>query len=106
MIGAIGRPLRNLLAGIVFVLAVMAAAIGSYTACGWSFGDGLYFTVLTVFTVGYGEVHPITGPALRGITIALIVLGCSGTIFLAGALVQFIAFSQLGDILGTRRMRS
>ncbi len=103
---AFGRPLRNLIGGVAFVLCVMAAAIGAYMSRGWSFGDALYFTVLTVFTVGYGEVHPITGPALRGITIGLIVLGCSGTIFLTGALVQFIAFSQINDILGTRRMKS
>ena len=106
MTSAFARPLRNLLGGIVFVLTVMAAAIGGYMSCGWSFADALYFTILTVFTVGYGEVHPIAGPELRAITIALITLGCSGTIFLTGALVQFIAFNQLNDILGTRRMKS
>ena len=106
MISAFGQPLRNLLGGITFMLVVMATAIAAFMSCGWSLGDALYFTVLTVFTVGYGEVHPIVGFELRAITIALIVLGCSGTIFLTGVLVQFITFSQLGDILGTRRMRS
>ena len=103
---ALGRPLRNLLGGVVFVLVVMAAAVAGYVSRGWSVGDALYMTVLTVFTVGYDEVRPIHGPALRAITIGLIVLGCSGTIFLTGALVQFITFSQLNDILGTRRMKS
>ena len=102
----LGRPLRNLLGGVIFVLVVMACAVAGYVSCGWSPGDALYMTVLTVFTVGYDEVHPVLGPELRAITIGLIVLGCSGTIFLTGALVQFITFSQLNDILGTRRMKS
>ena len=106
MNSALGKPLRNLLGGVIFVLSVMALAILGYTRAGWSFADALYMTVLTVFTVGYEEVHPIAGPELRTITIGLIVLGCSGTIFLTGALVQFITFSQINDILGTRRMKS
>jgi len=101
-----GGPLRNLAFGISFVLTVSACAIAAYMASGWSFGDSLYFTILTVFTVGYDEVRPIDTPMLRAITISLIVLGCSGTIFLTGALVQFITFNQINELLGVRRMKS
>src|SRR5271166_5969014 len=38
------------------------------------------------------------------ITIATIVLGCTGIIFLTGALVQFLTLNRLDRILGTRRM--
>lgn len=99
-------PLRNLALGIGFVLVVIACAVAAYMACGWSLGDALYFTILTVFTVGYDEVRPIDTTLLRSITIGLIVLGCSGTIFLTGALVQFITFNQINEILGVRRMKS
>ena len=99
-------PMRNLAGGICFVLAVMACAIATYMHWGWSFGDALYFTILTVFTVGYDEVRPIDTTGLRIITITLIVLGCSGTIFLTGALVQFITFNQINEILGIRRMKN
>ena len=37
---------------------------------------------------------------------ALIVLGCTGMIFLTGALVQLITASQLSQILGLKRMQS
>ena len=97
---------RNLVLGVAFVCAVSAAAIAAYMANGWPFGDALYFTVLTVFTVGYDEVHPVASPVLRVVTIALIVLGCSGTIFVTGALVQFFAFSQINEMLGNRRMKN
>src|SRR6266568_3806126 len=97
-------PARNLVFGVMFVLTVGAIAVAAYAANGWSLGDALYMVVLTVFTVGYDEVHPIDTPALRTITIALIVTGCTGMIFLTGALVQFITFSQIQQVFGTKRM--
>ncbi len=102
----LGAPVRNLVLGVGFVLLVMACAITAYVSRGWPFGDALYFTILTVFTVGYDEVHPINTPELRAVTIGLIVLGCSGTIFLTGALVQFITFNQINEIFGNRRMKN
>ena len=97
---------RNLFFGICFVLLVMLGAIAAFVDRGWSFGDALYFTVLTVFTVGYDEVRPVDTPGLRAVTMTLIVLGCSGTIFVTGALVQFITFNQINEILGLRRMKN
>ena len=99
-------PARNLLGGIGFVLAVTASAVTGYTHFGWSVSDALYMTVMTVFTVGYGEVHPIDTPGLRGLTIALIVLGCTGMIFVTGALVQLITAATIQNALGLRRMNT
>ncbi len=90
----------------MFVLVVMLAAIAGYMHAGWSFSDALYMAVITVFTVGYGEVHPIGTPALRALTIGLIVLGCTGMIFVTGALVQLITAAQFQQALGFRRMHT
>lgn len=98
--------MRYLTAGIAFVLVVTAAAVTGYMALGWSFSDALYMTIMTVFTVGYGEVHPIDTPALRTLTIALIVAGCTGMIFVTGALVQLITASTIQNALGQRRMNT
>jgi voltage-gated potassium channel len=102
----LASPARNLVAGAAFVLVVMAFGIGAYVSTGWSWGDAIYMVVLTVFTVGYDEVRPINTPELRAITIAVIWFGCTGMIFLTGALVQFITATQFSDILGVRRMHS
>ena len=105
--GSLAAPsIRNLAGGILFVLAAAAAAVAGYVSQGWRLGDAIYMTVLTVFTVGYDEVEPVATPALRIITVGLIVLGCTGMIFLTGALVQFITFRGFQEVLGTRRMRS
>jgi voltage-gated potassium channel Kch len=102
--GLLGSPSRNLTIGMAYMLVVMVLATAAYTAAGWSFADALYMVVITVYTVGYNEVHPVETPLLRGITISTIVLGCTGVIFLTGALVQFITLNQLNQVFGVRRM--
>jgi Trk K+ transport system NAD-binding subunit len=102
----LASPLRNLLGGLIFILAVGALASAAYVACGWPFADALYMVVITLYTVGYDEVRPVDTPVLRAVTIGLIVAGCTGMIFLTGALVQMIAASQLQQILGLRRMQT
>ena len=99
-------PLRNLLFGIAYVLAVMTAATIAYVANGWPLGDALYMVVLTVYTVGYDEVRTIDTPALRAITMALIVFGCTGMIFITGVLVQLITLSQLQVVLKGKRVQN
>jgi trk system potassium uptake protein TrkA/voltage-gated potassium channel len=106
MNGLLASPLRNLVGGLIYMTVVMAAATLAYVLVGWNFGDAVYMVVLTVYTVGYDEVRPIDTPELRGITIGLIVLGCTGMIFLTGALVQLITASQFYQILGLKRMQS
>jgi voltage-gated potassium channel len=76
----------------------------AYMAAGWSFRDAIYMVIVTIYTVGYNEVRPINTPALNVITIGLIVLGCTGVIFLTGALVQFFTLNQLNKTMGLKRM--
>ena len=105
--GLLGSPLRNLFFGVSFTFVVMVIATLAYSRlAGWSLGDAIYMVVVTVYTVGYGEVHPVETPLLRGITIGTIVLGCTGMIFVTGALVQFITLSQLNQVFGLKRMTS
>ncbi len=104
--GLLGSPLRNLTLGISFTLSVMALAILAYCLAGWNLSDAIYMVVMTVYTVGYGEVHPVDTTLLRGITIGTIVFGCTGMIFVTGALVQFITVNQLTQIFGFKRMNT
>ena len=87
------------------MLVVSACATVAYMENGWRFGDALYMVVLTVYTVGYDEVKPINTPELRAVTIALIVTGCAGMIFLTGALIQLITASQLQQLFQFHRMQ-
>ncbi len=102
----LGSPGRTLVSIIGFMLTVIALATLAYMGAGWSFTDASYMVLLTVYTVGYGEVHPITTPYLHGVTMALMFLGCTGMILLTGALVQFLTITQLQQIFGGRRVKA
>jgi voltage-gated potassium channel len=104
--GVFDSPVRNLAGGVIFTLIVMMLATAAYMSAGWSFKDAIYMVTITVFTVGYDEVRPIDTVTLRMITIALIVCGCIGIIFLTSALVQFFTFSQFNRTMGLRRMNT
>jgi voltage-gated potassium channel Kch len=75
-----------------------------YRLAGWSWFDSVYMVFITSFSVGFGEVIPVTDPWLRVWTMGLIVLGCSGIIFITGALVQLLTEAQILQALGGKRM--
>jgi Trk K+ transport system NAD-binding subunit len=97
-------PSRFLLLGAIFVLAVSASATIGYVANDWPLNDAIYMVILTVFTVGFSEVRPVDTMQLRLITEALTITGCTGMIFLSGALVQTITLSQVQFVFGQKRM--
>lgn len=58
----------------VLVLVVSAGTIGFMIVENLSFLDSFYFTIVTVATVGYGDVHPIS-EAGKILSICLIIAG-------------------------------
>jgi voltage-gated potassium channel len=96
-------PLIN---GVVYILVVMVLGTAGYLIAGWNMADAFYMVIITLFTVGYEEVHPIATPGLRALTITLIVMGCTGMIYLTGAIVQFFTATQLQNLLGLKRMKN
>lgn len=102
----LGSPVRNLVSILLFMAAVVVLATLAYMGAGWSFADASFMVALTVFTVGYGEVHPIDTPYLHTVTMGTMVLGCTGMILLTSALVQVFTIVQLRQLLGTNRMQS
>jgi Trk K+ transport system NAD-binding subunit len=98
-------PVRNLFYGLIYLVVVILLSTACYVAFGWNADDAFYFVIISIFTVGYGELHPILG-LLRPLTELVIVLGWLGITFLAAAFVQFITIAQIQQLLGTKRMQT
>jgi voltage-gated potassium channel len=89
--------------GIVFGLIITLGSIGYWLIEGWSWLDAFYMSIITVTTVGFGEIHPLT-PAGRLFTAVLIVLGVAGITYAFSALTNYVIAGELGGILEKRRM--
>lgn len=70
---------------------------------GWNLFDSIYMTVITLATVGYGEVHEVSR-AGRVYTMFLIFIGGGFCVYVAGAAVQFMVEGQIRAVLGRRRL--
>ena len=65
----------------IFIYAIVVIGIGAalyHWLEGWSWLDSIYFTVITLTTIGYGDLHP-TLPITKVITI---LYGLNGVILL------------------------
>ena len=89
------------IAGITLLTAL--GTLGYIVIEGMSFLDALYMTVITISTVGYGEVKPLDQQG-RVFTIALIVLGVGTAFYLFATMTEIIIEGQLRDYLGAKGM--
>src|ERR1051325_8302339 len=69
----------------------------------WPWFDSLYMVVITLSTIGYSEVHPLS-PAGRWFNIALIISGVALVFLMIGALTQALLEFELGRVFGKRKM--
>jgi len=88
---------------LLSVFIVVFGTAGYMFIEGWDFLDSLYMTVITVTTVGYGEVNQI-GRYGRMFTIVLIFAGAGFFLYVGGMIMQFIVEGRVRAILGRRRL--
>ena len=87
---------------VVFVL-VIGGTLGYITIEEWSFFDSLYMAVITLTSVGYGEVHPLTTQG-RVFTMGLLLTGVFSLFFAATAAIRSIVDGELTGQLVRDRM--
>jgi voltage-gated potassium channel len=83
------------LVAILITAVTVLGTVGYTVVEGWSLWDSFYMTVITITTVGYGEVHPLS-QAGRAFTV-LILLSGVGSFFYAFTL--FMALLAEGDLV-------
>ena len=93
---------------LAVVAALLGVVLGVGTAGymlveGWGLFDAFYMTVITVGTVGFGEVHPLTH-ADRAFTITLILLGLGTTAYAFSQLTALIVEGDLSNAFRRNKM--
>ncbi len=97
---------RRVLWGIVALLAVIVVGTIGYAFIeGWSFFDSLYMTVITITTVGYNEIHPLSNGG-RLFTGFLIIGGVGGALYTLTGIIQYMAEGNIIANWGRRRMKN
>lgn len=97
-------PLHRLLLPLGIIAAILLVGTFGYVLIeGWAWFDSLYMTVITLATIGYGEVKPLT-LAGRWFTIGLIVVGVGVFGFLIANIVQAVVEAGIATAIGRRKV--
>ena len=87
--------------GILVLIGL--GTLGYFVIVGMSLLDALYMTVITVSTVGYGEVRPLDQNG-KVFTIALIVVGVGTAFYLFATMTEIVLEGHLREYLGATAM--
>lgn len=90
--------------GLVIAGVIVAGTAGYMLLEGWGLGDAVYMTIITLSTVGFGEVRPLT-QAGRWFTSGLILVGVGGLAYLFSTIADYIVAGDLRGTVERRRMQ-
>ena len=94
---------RIILAIVALTTIALGATAGFMLIEGWSLGESIYMAVITVSTVGYGEVRPLTANG-RALAVAVILLAVATLGYSATAIGAYLAEGHLVQDFRRRRM--
>jgi voltage-gated potassium channel len=95
---------RVVLGLLALVLILISGTAGYMVIEGWSLLDAFYMSAITITTVGYREVEPLSR-AGQLFTVALLFLGVGAAFYILTTLVAAIIEGDLRQVFGARRMK-
>lgn len=96
--------LQRMLWGFGVVLVTVVFGSLGYIASGWSVSDALYMIVISITTVGYGEVRPVNTTFLRLNTAGILLFGLVGNALVVSAIAEILISRTLRRELGRRSL--
>lgn len=96
---------RKLRYSLMMLAALVAfGTIGYYFFENMPIFDAFYMTIITISTVGFSEIVPLTKVG-RSITVVVIILGISVGTYTVGIIVQWLVGGELQKIFGRRKLQ-
>lgn len=100
----ISDPVRRFQVSLIFLLLFLVVGVGGYMLIErMPFDEALYMTIITVTTVGFGDVVPETDVG-RTFTVVLIILGIGAATTAVSNAIEVIAGQRLWTSVRIRRM--
>ncbi|MBW2467053.1 MAG: NAD-binding protein [Deltaproteobacteria bacterium] len=105
---------RNLITAGTFLIAIICmGTMGYYSlaylslgSSSWSISDCFYMTIITLTTVGFGEVIDVASvPGARFFTVFILVCGLGVSAYFISTLTAFLVEGELENLFWRKRMR-
>jgi len=90
---------------LTFISVIIFGVVGLMVIEGWSFLDAIYMTIITMSTVGYQEVRPLS-PAGRVVIIIFIIVGVGAFLYAVATLAEYVVSGQLKGVLEKKKMKN
>jgi voltage-gated potassium channel len=88
-----------LILGIVFIVGT----IGFHFIEGWEYLDSFFMTLITITTIGYQEIHPLSRGGMI-FDILIIFLGVGAAAYGFASMAQFVVEGEMQRYFGRRRL--
>lgn len=96
--------MRFRLAVILLAIVIVVGVAGYMLIDGWNVSDAFFMTIITISTVGYGEIHP-EGTAGRLFSSGLIIFGVATMLYGFGVFAETLADNSFGRYRRERQLQ-
>jgi voltage-gated potassium channel len=94
---------RFIIAAILILTVVIGGVAGYMLIEGWTLSDSLYMTMITLTTVGFTEVHPLSEPG-RHFTILFLIFSIGTVGYSITTVITFLFEGQFAHAMKERKM--
>jgi voltage-gated potassium channel len=95
---------RNIVFAAIMLALVLSMGTAGYMILEeWNFLDSLYMTVITISTVGFSEVNPVSNQG-RILTMTILISGLGVLGYVVGTLTRTLVEGQLLEVMGRKKL--
>ena len=97
---------RNFVIALILgAIIIVVGTIGYMAIEGWSLLDSFYMVVITITTIGFGEINPLSQTG-RLFTLIIAIFGVATAAYVLGQLTRAIVEGSLNKVLGRRMLEA